>query len=384
MTRTHLSSRRRVLLVSCAVGAGHNQAARAIANALAAACPEVDVEVLEMLSLTPRVFRACYVGAFIVGMTRFPWVYGACFKLTNRPQRPGRGVWERVRLSMERAVLRRFAGHLLRRDADVVVCTHFLPAGIVGRLIVSGRLCTRHMVVVTDIDVHRWWYSEGVDHWFVSTPDGGGQLQRWGIDPGKITASGIPVHPKWTSSVDPAKVLADWRLPGDMPVVLLCGGAQFTCGPVGKIAGKILATCKNVCVVVLAGWNKKLLASLAALPESGSRLFGMGYTDRVYELVSICSLVVTKPGGVITAECLSKGAAMVLINPVTGQESGNAEYLLREGAAVICRTVDQIASEVARLMGDPAARADLAANARRLYRPATQTIVAQIRSAVGA
>ncbi|MCK4277135.1 MAG: hypothetical protein KAX78_11505, partial [Phycisphaerae bacterium] len=350
----------------------------------AAACPEVDVEVLEMLSLTPRVFRACYVGGFIVGMTRVPWVYGACFKLTNRPQRPGRNVWERVRLSMERVVLGRFAEHLLRRDVDVVVCTHFLPAGVVGRLILSGRLGTRHMVVVTDIDVHRWWYSEGVDHWFVPTPDGGGQLQRWGIDPGKITASGIPVHPKWTSSVDPAKVLADWRLPPDMPVVLLSGGAQFTCGPVVKIAGKILATCKNVCVVVLAGRNKKLLASLTALPESGSRLFGMGYTDRVHELVSICSLVVTKPGGVITAECLSKGAPMVLISPVPGQESGNAEYLLREGAAVISRTVDEIASEVARLMGDPHARADLAANARRLYRPATQTIVARIRAVVGA
>ena len=152
-------------------------------------------------------------------------------------------------------------------------------------------------------------------------------LRRWGVHERHITVSGIPIHPKWARPLDRRKILRDWRLPADRKIVLLAGGTEFTCGPVVRIARHIAEVCPQAYVVVLAGRSKKLLAELAASPLAPGRLVGVGFTDRVHELVEACSLMVTKPGGVTTAECLAKGTPMVLMNPVAGQEGGNAEYL---------------------------------------------------------
>jgi len=375
---SHHRDRPLVLVASSAVGAGHDQAARAVLAGLHEAEANVETQFVEVLSLTPPLFGACYVGAFILGMTELPSVYGRCFDWTNRPHRPGRDAFERRRLSMERTALRRFAQLLLTRRPDVVVCTHFLPAPLVGRLRLSGDLPGRHMLIVTDHNVHRWWYAEGVDRWFVPAAPSAAQIRRWGIDDERICVSGIPIHPKWARPVDREKVFADWRLPMRRNIVLLTGGTQFTCGPVVRIARRIASACPESCVLVLAGYNKKLLARLAALPEAGERIVGLPYTDRIHELLAVASVVITKPGGLITAECLSKSAPMILTDPVPGQEAGNAEYFAGEGAAVVCTTVEGIVRQTTRLIRDEQARDELAANAGRLYRPATQTIVSEI------
>ena len=91
----------RVLLVTASVGAGHLSAARAIAAGLGQLPSGLHVETVDALALTPRWFRACYVGGFTLGMTRLPRIYGLGYILTNHPQRPGRTRGERIRLWRE-------------------------------------------------------------------------------------------------------------------------------------------------------------------------------------------------------------------------------------------------------------------------------------------
>ena len=256
--------------------------------------------------------------------------------------------------------------------------TRFSASTVVGRMISRGHLKARQLVVVTDIQVHRFWYSENVHHWFVPADFSADLLRRWGIRDEQITVSGIPIHPKWTESLDRGKIMEDWQLPTDKKIILLAGGTDFTCGPIVKTAQEILQACPNACVIVLAGRNKRLLANLSQAATSNPRLKPLSFTDRAHELVEVASLMVTKAGGITTAECLAKGRAMVLMNPVPGHERGNAEYLARQGAAVIARKDDEVAETVRRLLADQDALKELSTNARRLHRPATQTIVESI------
>ena len=249
-------------------------------------------------------------------------------------------------------------------------------------MIRDGQLSARQMVVVTDHVIHRFWYAEHVDHWFLSSELGLETLQRWLIDPQGITVSGMPVHPKWTQPLDRERIYAEWYLPRHRKIVLLTGGTEFVCGPVVKVARGVLEACGDACVVLLAGRNKKLLAELSSLGREPDRLIAVAFTDRVHELVEVCSLMITKAGGSTTAECLAKGTPMVLLKSVPGQEAGNAAYLQREGAAVTTRKTSEVVAQTRRLLNDPAALAQLAQNARRLYRPATQTIVDAIVKAV--
>ncbi|MBI5723328.1 MAG: hypothetical protein HZA50_05170 [Planctomycetes bacterium] len=366
--------RRKVLIVSASVGAGHKQAAKAIEEGLIAASANLDITRVDALDFAPKLFRIYYNGGFVLGMTRLPRFYGIGFDLTNSPHRPGRGLTERLRLAGERHSMAKLAKYLLEQKPDLIINTHFLAPPIAGPLIRAGRLAARQFVVVTDINVHRWWYAEDVDHWFVPSDFSRSQFSPWGIDPSRITVSGIPVALKWSAPLDRAKIYADWRLPAGKKIVLLSGGTEFTCGPIIAIANGILRARPDAVVIVLAGRNKELLAALSSQEHAGSRLIPQAFTDRGHELVEIASLFVTKPGGMTTAECLSKGKPMVLLNPVPGQEGGNADFLVARGAAVIARRTDQTISSVCGLLADGARLSAMARAAGALHRPGTQTI----------
>jgi processive 1,2-diacylglycerol beta-glucosyltransferase len=50
--------------------------------------------------------------------------------------------------------------------------------------------------------------------------------------------------------------------------------------------------------------------------------------------MAVADVIVTKPGGLTTAEALAKKLPMVLIDPLPEQEELNAEFLERNGAAI--------------------------------------------------
>jgi len=377
-----ISRKARVVILSAGVGSGHNAAAGAILTGLEQDRDRMDTVVTDALDYANPIFRACYAGGFALGMSRFPRIYGLGYRTTDRPQAPARTIGERIRLRLERLMLRRLTAYLLRGKADLIVCTHFLAAPLIGNLIAQGALETRLFVVVTDDCVHRFWYAENVDRWFVPGRCGCETLLRWEIDPERITVSGIPVQSKWTAPLDREKILRDWKLPEDKRIVLLSGGTDFTCGPIARIAREIVACSPEVHLVVLAGHNKKLLAKVSALPEAGDCIIPIGFTDRLHELMEVCTLLVTKPGGIITAECLAKAVPMVFLRPVPGHEAGNARYFQSEGAGVVTRSVRDVGNAVSRLLTRPEELARMGANARRLYGPGTETICEAIRRAV--
>ena len=363
----------RILVTSATVGSGHNQAAKAIMEALPEALPAVQMELVDLMELVPKWFRLYYEGGFKLSMTRLGRAYGWGFRALNRPHRPRRSPMERLRLRHERRALGRYLDLLRDRRPDLVLHTHFLAAPAVAHLIDQGLLL-RQATVVTDVDVHRWWYSRHVEHWFLPQEYSRRHFDRWGIDPASVTVSGIPIRPKWQAPLDRRKIFDDWQLPRDRKILLLCGGTEFTVGPVVKMARGIVEACPRACLVVLAGRNKNLLADLSGLHLPPESLRPTGYTDRMPELAEVATMMLTKAGGITTAECLSKGLPMVFLRPVPGQEGGNAIYFQRQGAGVITNTVQEIVDAVRELLENPARLEELAQNAGRLYRPATDII----------
>lgn len=369
----------RILIASASVGAGHNQAAKAIAESLRLSMPHASIDLVDTLTFAPWCFRAYYAGGYEFLVTKLPRLYGWGFRMNDRPQGPRRGPQEYVRLFSERLYLRRFARYVRQTAPDVIINTHFLAPPVVARMIRCGLYAGPQVTVVTDVLVHRFWLSENVEHWFVPADSTAEKLCAWNIEPSRITVSGIPIHPKWTGPLDRQEILAEWNLPSDRPVVLLSGGTEFTCGPIVQIARDIVQKSPDAFVAVLAGRNKALLGQLAHVPQAGRDIVGIPFTDRIHELVATCSLMATKAGGLSTAECLAHGTPMVLLKPVPGQEAGNAEHFARHGAAVIARDDSEVAGLVAGLLADRDKLANMSDAARRLYRPGAQTITDAVR-----
>jgi len=123
-------------------------------------------------------------------------------------------------------------------------------------------------------------------------------------------------------------------------------------------------------LVVVAGKNEELRSRLEGAPRPDRhRLKLVGFTTEMDELMAVADLVVSKPGGLTTSEALARGAAMVVVNPIPGQESRNSDYLLENGAAVKVNNLATLPYKLTGLICDPARIARLKENARRLGRP---------------
>lgn len=374
---------KKVMIATASVGAGHNSAARAICAGLAQKAPHIQVELVDVIADIPRLYRAYYQGGFAFAMSRFPRIYGLGFWLTDFPDSVGRGAMERFRLWHEGLAMRRFRKHFLEFQPDVVMHTHFLAPPMLNRVIQRHGLSTKQFVLMTDNGPHRFWFCENVKRWFLPSELPIERMHKWGIAEESITLSGMAIHPRWLEPLDKSEVCKAWRLPEERQIVLLSGGTEFTCGPVVKLASQIVQLCPQVCLVVLAGRNKKLLGQLTQLNLSPDRLVPVSFTDRVHELVDVASVMITKAGGISTAECLSKGTPMILARPVPGQEGGNAKYFEQKGAAVVTRSYRQVPYQLKSLLDDKERLQTLADNARNLYRPGTQTIVDAICDELG-
>jgi len=357
---------RRLLLLSVSAGAGHVRAAEALG---VAANGQTGVEALhlDVMDHVSPAFRALYTDLYLKLVEHAPTTWSMLYRIMDRT--PPNAPVARLRRAIERLNTRDLRRAIARFAPDVVVCTHFLPAELLMRERSRGRLgCPVH-VVVTDFDLHGMWVVPDMAGWFAASDEVAFRMQARGLDPARIHVTGIPIMPAFAQANDRAECAAEFGIdPARRAILLMGGGAGL--GGLDEVAARLLAIKGDFQLVALAGRNAKALEKLRALAGAHpGRLIAQGFTDRVERLMSACDLVITKPGGLTTSECLALGRPMIVHAPIPGQEERNCDYLLEQGAAV--KAIDAIALDwrVQNLLADPARFAALAARAQSLGRP---------------
>lgn len=367
----------RILVLSASVGAGHLRAAEAVTLALRQLAPEATVANVDVLDYTNAAFRKLYARAYLDLVNQAPYLLGYFYDLMDQPT-SAEHKRDRLRVLVERLNLRAFLRFLMAEPWDIVVNTHFLPAEMIAALRKREELMTPQLTVTTDFETHRLWVNQPCDHYFTATEEGAINLQHWGVPAGDITVSGIPIHPAFSQPKDRCECLASQGLEGKRPVVLQLAGG-FGVGPVEQLFASLLAIDVPLELVVVAGRNEELKARLEkVVAPAQHRVKVLGFTTQMDELMAVADLVVSKPGGLTTSETLARGAAMVVVNPIPGQESRNSDYLLENGAAVKINNLATLPYKLTQLLRNPQRLAGLKANARGLGKPQAAFTVARM------
>ncbi len=373
---------RRILVLSAAVGAGHLRAAEAVEAALRQLDPAATVKNVDVLELTNAAFRRVYSRTYFDLVNKAPQILGFMYELLDRPPSAQRTA-DRLRLMVERLNLRRFSKLLRAEGWDVIVNTHFLPAEIIAALRAKGELTTPQFTVTTDFETHRLWVNQPCDHYFTATEEGAAYLQHWGVPAATISVTGIPVHPVFSQPKTSAECRARLGLGTDRPVILQLAGG-FGLGPVEKLFLGLLGVQRPLEVVVVSGRNEELrqrLAQLVIPPQHRAKI--LGFTTEIDEWMAAADVVLSKPGGLTTSEVLARGAALMIVNPIPGQETRNSDFLLENGAALKVNNLATLPYKLEKLLDDPARLAAMKANARRIGRPQAAFDVARFALAWG-
>lgn len=359
----------RILVLSASVGAGHLRAAEAVELALHQVVPGATIKNLDVLTLTNAAFRHVYGKAYLDLVNKAPHVLGYFYDMLDRPSRSGRQRGDRLRLAVEKLNLKSFVRLLSEEPWDVVINTHFLPAEIIAALRKKEQLSVPQVTVTTDFETHRLWVNQPCEHYFTATEEGALYLQSWGVPPGDTTATGIPIHPVFSQSKDREACQRSFGFEGQRPVVLQLAGG-FGVGPVEQLYRALLDVEEPLDILAVTGRNEKAKKQLEEVgPPSRHAVKVFGFTSQIDEMMAAADLVLSKPGGLTTSETLARGAAMVIVNPIPGQESRNSDFLLENGAAIKVNNAATLAHKVTQLVRDRDRLAQLKANARRLGRP---------------
>jgi len=358
----------KVLILSASAGAGHVRAAQAIEKAFVELNVAHEVKNIDTLEYTNSIFHKLYSKAYKEIVNRTPELFGWFYDYFDKPWQN-----ERRRLAFDKLNTKPFVRMLDAYQPDIVVCTHFLPAEIISWLKSKKRINTRHVIVITDFDLHAFWLCHNFEHYFVAIEETKVHLEQLGVGSDKITISGIPIDPVFTEHKDKGKMRQLHNLEPDLPTILVSAGG-FGMGPVAKLIQSLTKMQKKAQIVVICGKNEELKQRvdtyLRNLPTKLPILFkSLGYTAEMDTYMSAADLILGKTGGLTTSEALAKGLGFIIVDPIPGQEQRNADHLLEEGVAIKCNNWPVLSYKIDKLLNNPQRIANMQFKARSLARP---------------
>ncbi|MBI4353316.1 MAG: glycosyltransferase, partial [Candidatus Omnitrophica bacterium] len=194
------------------------------------------------------------------------------------------------------------------------------------------------------------------------------KLRERGVASDKIFVTGIPVDVFNRENHDASS---------NVPLVLVMGGSQGI-GPLEKIVDVLDDLKPPFEMAVVAGKNKRLYRRFQKRADRfKKKVEPFGYTQEVPRLMRRAALLVSKPGGLTTAEALALGLPIIFIDPIPGQEAKNAALLLKYGAALEARSAEETGALVERLFQEPRRMEAIRKQMALLARPDAALAIAQ-------
>jgi processive 1,2-diacylglycerol beta-glucosyltransferase len=90
------------------------------------------------------------------------------------------------------------------------------------------------------------------------------------------------------------------------------------------------------------------------------------------------SVLVTKPGGLTTAEAAMCALPLVMFDPIPGPEQRNAERLVQKGAGLLTNNAQEAVLSVLTLLRNPPTLRKMSARAEQLARPDAAATIARL------
>jgi processive 1,2-diacylglycerol beta-glucosyltransferase len=264
-------------------------------------------------------------------------------------------------------------------NPDVVLCTQAFPCGLVAEYKRTYSSNVSLFGVLTDFAPHAFWIHDEVDTYIVPADETKQMLVEKGVNETKIKTFGIPIDSKFAESKDKKELFANYGLDLNVPVVMVMGGGRGL-GPIKHLLAELDEDEKKLQLIVVCGLNKRLFNWINKR-RFKQRVLTFLFTDQIDSLMSMASLIITKPGGITTAECLAKKLPMIIMSPIPGQEARNTQILKSNHVALqidspcgVHFALRSILSEIV----DQKSSAKYFDNIERLSKPRSSSQIAQL------
>lgn len=261
---------------------------------------------------------------------------------------------------------------------DVVIATQAFPCAICARFKTYFNSKFKLIAVLTDYAFHSYWLEEGIDYYVVGNNELKNKFIEKGVSGEKIKILGIPIDPKFNSVLSKKEILTKYHLDPTKPIILVMGGGQGL-GPIKRIIQSINRIDIDLQILLVCGSNKKLELQIKnKVPNIKKKLIVFGFVRNIEELMTVASLIITKSGGLTTAEALAKGLPLIIISPIPGQETVNANFIVRRDCGVYIKKLSKINKALKELLTTSDKLKTMQKNAAAISKPNSSLDIASL------
>ncbi|HEX3011578.1 MAG TPA: glycosyltransferase [Syntrophomonadaceae bacterium] len=339
----------RVLVFSATYGAGHERAAQAVIEEIGMQSPNAEITHLDCGVLLSRTFNTIIKSTYLGMIKHTPKLWGKFYYDTARISPDSK--LQIILNNMGKSGIIKYINDL---RPDLIICTYPTIAGVLAQLRLRHIIDVPLVTVVTDYTVHSQWIHKGVDLYIVGCRDVYRGFVDRGIDSESIRITGIPVSPRFEAEVNREEIMDRLGLIPELPTILIMGGAYGVISNPKGICQVIADMALPSQAIVVCGHNRKLYQSLEEIVEnSRNPIMRFGFVNNIEELMTVSDLMVTKAGGLIVSEALTKRLPLLIFKPIPGQEEENTKFIRKMGAGIAVNSLKTLEKTVYDLLEHP-------------------------------
>ncbi len=352
----------KIVFLYGSAGGGHKSVATALTEAVRQDYGDkIEAEMVDVIPYAPKPFDK--MTEAYQRMIKSPQLWKQFYELGDGPTR--------AKLIASGASLygRRAAKLIItQHPADTYVSVFHFAMPILD-YISRNNIRIPYVTVVTDlVTAPPIWFDPRVDMCIVPTEAAKNIGLESGLNPARIKVMGLPISAKFNKAhASKSELRQKLGWPDNRTIVLLMAGGEGI-GPLEEIGQAISAQIPDAALIIVTGKNTKLKARLESLRWQ-IPVFIYGFSSEIDEFMHASDVFVTKAGPTNITEAFACGLPIVIYGHLPGQEEGNVDYVVDEGAGVWAPTPDEVVTAIGRWIKYPAQLKAAAETSKALASP---------------
>lgn len=352
---------KKILILTCNTGEGHNSAARAIQSALinnGNFCELIDPVVFKG-EKAQELVSACYNNL----IKKAPSVFGAVYRLGDwysSTSLPSPVYWANASYA---ELLERY---ITEKQFDAVICTHLYGMEAMTAILQKSPSLVPCYGVLTDYTCIPFTSDTKLHGYFVAHEGMQQDFVNRGFPKEAIRVSGIPVNPAFAEPVckNTARKKLGFR-PNQKIYLLMTGG--IGCENMMQLCKEMIPSLEmDSLLVVMTGRNEKMKQELNKNYADIPQLVIVPFTPKVHLYMAAADVLISKPGGLSSTEAAIANIPLVHVNAIPGCETCNARFFSEHGMSLWAKNNSQ-AIRFAQLLADDPSRSQKMCAAQRKY-----------------
>lgn len=311
----------KVLIVYASFGEGHTRAAHALGE-------HFDADVCDLLDFSFSFGKRLAVSIYLFTTQYASWFWKILFCSTKHKRLAN------ILNAVNKIIFASFFKYVRLTKPAVIITTHFFPANLLSDI--KTQVPFALFSVITDLRVHPLWVNNNVDHYFVALGVTKADLLGFGIPEERITSGVVPIRKGFLTTHSQDELYKKFNLK-PRPTILFVSSLRGHF-PFIKLALKVLQNDYNIFVIY--GRNQRLKHYLEDVQLPGIRFFY--HYNEIWELFSLSSVIVTKPGGLTIFEGLYSKKLFIFGYYIYGQEMENMELIIKQGLGLYAANEEEL------------------------------------------